>query len=130
MTSPTTSRDIEARIGVNSLDVLQADRAQYMSELAELRAFDKAFDGERRASRSVIVIELRDGLIEAGKKVPGFDLLETEACADPRYRAWLDSATEKLARKELLDLKVQEITELINRDQALIRFASAERAGG
>jgi hypothetical protein len=30
----------------------------------------------------------------------------------------------------LLDMRVQEITELINRDQALIRFASAERAGG
>jgi hypothetical protein len=122
-----TPRDIEARIGVHSLDVLQADRAQYMSELAELRAFDKGFDGNRKAFRSVILLEKKAAYTT---KVPGFDLLEAEASADPRYHAWLADAGEKLAQKELLDMRVQEITELINRDQALIRFASAERAGG
>jgi hypothetical protein len=121
-----TRREVEARIGVDSIEVLQADRAQYMSDLATLRAFDKAFDGERKAVRSVILIEIRDKMVSEGKKAPGFDLLEAEASADPRYRTWLDQATTKLATKETLDMRVQEITELINRDQALIRFATAE----
>lgn len=89
MTTPQTPRDIESRIGVHSLDVLQADRAQYMSELASLRAFEKSFDGNRRAFRAVIVLEIRDRFTQDGKKAPGHELLTDEACADVRYRDWL-----------------------------------------
>lgn len=127
---PTSMREIEARMQIDPLDVLQADRSQHVEELAQLRAFEKGYEPTRKAFRSVRIIQLRDGYIERGEKVPGWDLLEAEACADQSYLDWLDEATTQLARKEVLEFRVLEITEAINRGQVAGRYVTAERFGG
>lgn len=127
---PVTRRDLEARIGVDAIEVLQADRRAYVEEAAPLRARfgpGGTWDAQRKAFRSAVANELATSLTaaRAGKK-PAEDEIERLAAADERVQRWLDAAEADMARYYLLDNRITELTEMINRDQALIRYVTSE----
>jgi hypothetical protein len=180
-----TRRDIEASIGIDPIEVLQADRRRLLDDeqyasiedaiaddcdpkwllsystpdesggqrvrylrpgLAKLRArfgHGGTWDARRKAFRSAIANELamealqtsvKKSKIEKGEvktyEIPGEKPAEAElerlAAGDPRVQASIDEAEELSALYWRLELQFDELTELINRDQALVRYVTSE----
>lgn len=123
-------REIEARVGVDFLDVVQEDRRRAVAQLAPLAArvgTASVYDARRKAFRCALANEIGARLTaERNGKHPAEAELERLAAGDPRYRAWLDAAEEEMARYHLLRDEVDRYTEIINRGQALIRWSANE----
>lgn len=136
-------------IGVDPIEKLQSLRrdaaerlAEKQKELAQADYVKEEVDAKRKQFRNAIATELVT-LADADKrKALGLPAeaakvseaaLERAACADKRYESYLDNMETRrveaaLLRIEIgkLELEIQEYTELINRDQALIRYAASE----
>jgi RNA 3'-terminal phosphate cyclase len=148
-TQERTREELETMIGVDPIEKLQSMRRDAMERLAEKQTelakadyVKEEVDAKRKQYRNAIGTEIlvtatadrrkELGLFVAPEKVSE-SALERAACADKRYEGYLgDMETRRvdaaLLRIEVakLELEVQEYTELINRDQALIRYAASE----
>jgi len=124
-----TLRDLELQIGVDPIDVLQADRRAVVEDLAPLRAKygpGGTWDARRKAHRSAIATEIASKLQEERGKAPSEAEVERLAAGDPRVQARLDEAEAEMARYAVLEDECQRYTELLNRGQALIRYVTSE----
>ena len=130
MTAPddatTAYAEIEHRAGVRSLDALHAVRDELVAEAAPLGALYGAFgtfDPHRKSRLSEASLRIRatwegDKLSEAR--------LDTEAHAAPDYVAWLHDATLQRARYIVLLNEIENVGDIIRRDNALLAFRTAE----
>lgn len=126
---PETRAEMEARVGVDSLEALQAERRKVVVQLAELRARygpGGTADAQRKAHRSAIASEIADRMTRETGKKPSEAEVERLAAGDSRVQAWLDRTEREMADYFLLETQATEWTERINRDQALIRYAANE----
>lgn len=124
-----TRRDLEATVGVEPIESLQADRRQIIEELAPLRAKygpGGTWDAQRKAHRSAVANALGLAIHKETGKKPSEAELERLAAGDERVQTWLDDAEKEMAEYFKLEIRATELTELINRDQALIRYATME----
>jgi hypothetical protein len=129
MQEPRTRRDLEATIGVDFIEVLQADRRALIQEIAPLRARygpGGTWDARRKAVRSARANEIAGELTRERGKAPSEAEVERLAAGDAFTLAQLDAAEEEMARYYLLEDRIQELTELIRRDDLLIRYAAFE----
>lgn len=127
--APRTLRDFEETVGVDPIDVLQADRRAVIEELAPLRAKygpGGTWDARRKAFRSAVANEIAMRLVAERSKAPSETELERLAAGDERVLRWLDDVEQEMARYHLLEDHAQSMTELINRGQAILRYASNE----
>jgi hypothetical protein len=147
--SVRTREDLETMIGVDPIEKLQAMRRdaserlfEKQKELAKADYVKEEVDAKRKQYRNAIGTELVTfadekirkelGLFTAPEKVSEA-ALERAACADKRYESYLANMEARRVDAALLridvarlELEVQEYTELINRDQVLVRYAASE----
>lgn len=124
--------ELEARLGVGSVEVLHARRRRLVNRHAELlaRTEPKMWDARRKALLALILVELHDSYgaegARKGEKKPPVDILDAMARTDARYTGFLDGITLDIARAKWVEDKIKELDELINRDQRLIGYVTAE----
>lgn len=124
-----TRRDLEARVGVDHIDELQAERRAIVAQLAPLRAQygpGGTFDARRKAFRSAVANEIALRVTAERGKAPSEAELERLAAGDERVLRWMDAAETDMATYHLLENALAEKTELIRRDDALVRYATFE----
>jgi hypothetical protein len=124
-----TRSDIELAIGVEPIEDVQRNRRTAMEQLAPLEAKygpGGTHDAIRKQYRAAIATEIGLALETKRGKQPSEAELERLAGADPRYAGFLANAEREIAAYHLLKLRVTECTEIINRDQALVRYAANE----
>lgn len=121
-----TPTEIEARVGIPSLDTLQAERRALVAQIAPLRALYGpfgGFDARRKVLLAVCAKEARDGakdvkLTEAA--------IQDAAHAHDAYRDWLDRSEVERTEYIVLEDAITALTERIHRDNALIRYVTSE----
>ncbi len=115
------TRELEARVGVVSLDDLAAERVELVKQAAPLRAQRDTFDARRKERRSAIsaLITRDQGDMSEAK-------LERLSSGDPRYKSYLDDAELAFAQLAVLEIEIQTLTDKMRRGDALIRFAASE----
>lgn len=123
-----TMVDLEARIGIESLDVLLAKRAEYVEECAMLRAKYGAFglaDHVRKAQLAQIKSMVRGQMLAAKRKVSN-DEIDDIAHASTQYMELITEMLNERAKWAKLEEKIDAITTTIMRGTALVRFAGQE----
>jgi hypothetical protein len=121
--------DIEDRLGIDRLDLLMAQRADLVEQVATLRARHGTF-GLADAERTIELARIA-GLIRAQAlrdKTPRFTVDEMKAVchAHPDYMEWVTQATIDRANLYRLENKITDINDLIYRGNVLARFAASE----
>lgn len=118
--------EMEARVGVDPIEWLQHLRRLLLAKAAPLRARRDTFDARRKSQRGLVTVRILDGYAGEGKKPPAADTVEMMASGDAGYVAFLDRAEGDFALLAVLENEIASVTEIINRDQALIRWSSSE----
>ena len=121
--------DWEDKLGIDRLDVLLAERAELVEQVANLRARHGAF-GLADAERTIELARIA-GLIRAQNlrdKTPRLTVDEMKAAchAHPDYMEWVTQATIDRASLYRLENKISSINDLIQRGNVLTRFATQE----
>lgn len=130
MTNPRQA--IEARLGIQSVEELLAKRRELVRALAPLRARYGPYgtwDAERKVRLSAIKAKLRAEFARDGAR-PTEAMLDDEAHAHPDYAEFIVTATRERARWVNGENAVQEIYDLIRRDQSLAHFVAQETRMG
>lgn len=120
--------EVESRMGCENIEALLDDRAHLVKEVAELRALYSSFgtfDHRRKIELARLKGSLLAQYVKAGVKVSN-DRLDDEAHAHPDYVAFIAEATSGRAKWAILENKIQNINDVILRDNAIARFASSE----
>ena len=121
-----TRADIERFIGVDPVEQLHSRRRALWQQHAALYARVQVWDAKRKKLVSLINVEIANRYRASGAKVPAADLIAAEAHADERYVRFLDRAEADIAAWAIVEDDIKSIDELINRDQRIIGFATAE----
>jgi hypothetical protein len=121
--------DIEDKLGIDRLDLLMAERAQLVEQVANLRARHGAyglFEHERKIELSRIAGLLRAQTVR--DKTPKMTVAEMEdAChGHPDYYELVTKATVDRANLYRLESRITDINDLIQRGNVLARFAASE----
>ena len=82
-------------------------------------------DAKRKETLALCALEVRDRFETEGKKTTE-KLVEDEAHAHPRYRQWITDMIVDGAKALMYENLVQEVDELVNRGQAVMRQYSSE----
>lgn len=120
--------ELEARIGIEPLESLLAERHELVQQVADLRARHGSFGtwGDlRKTELATIAQSIRARAIAETRKMTEA-AIEEAAHADPRYVEFITDATRERARLTIAEDRIQAINDRIMRDQALARFVSAE----
>lgn len=125
-----TRADVERTIGVDPIEQLHEKRRALWREHARLYARTETWQERRKKLVCLISVEIMNsyefGGDHMGEKRPAADLIDAMAHADERYGNFLAAAEDDIARWALVEVMLREIDELINRDQRVIGFATAE----
>jgi len=108
---------------VGSIEELHAERRRLWNLNATLYARVQTWDAKRKKLKSLILVELHNN---AKPPRPAVPVLEAMAYSDARYEAFLGGAERDIAAWADVERQLRDIDELINRDQRLIGFATAE----
>jgi len=131
VSAPVDADTLERRAaevcGFDPLDVLQARRARKVAEAAPLRALRDVWDAKRKAQRGLETARIAAEYEAAGKRLPAADTLEMLASGSASYRDFITQAETAFIRLAILEDEIAALTEQVNRGQALLRWASAER---
>lgn len=128
VTAKDVRREIESRIGLESLDHLLAERHELVQNVADLRARHGSFGtwGDIRKSQlAAIAQSIRAKALNATVKLTEA-AIDDAAHADPRYVELVTAATRERAELTVAEDRIQAINERIMRDQVLARFVTAE----
>lgn len=114
--------ELETMLGLDPIEVIHDRRRTLLTGNAELKARVETWDKRRKHLHAVLVCELVDTL----EPRPAVPVLEARAYAHPRYVAFLEQARADVAAWALVDMELRNLEELVNRDQRLIGYATAE----
>ena len=117
-----TRGELEAMLGLDPIEVIHSRRRDLLTGNADLKARVETWDKRRKQLQAVLLCELADTLDPR----PPVPILEARAYAHPRYVAFLDAARADVAAWALVDMELRHLEELVNRDQRLIGYATAE----
>lgn len=118
--------ELEARAGVQPIDVLQDERFR----LVELNSRVKALKDSdlwktlRDVELAKAAKRFRDTWTE--EKAPSEALVKSSAESDPVFIAWVEQMVASFAAYEVVERRINDISELVNRGQALLRYVSNE----
>ena len=119
---------IEQRIGVQPIEELLDQRRTLVGKVAGLRALYGSFgtwDARRKNLLAGVTAKLRAQYVLAGVKITEAALSD-EAHASGEYATFITESTHRRAEWIRLENDVQDINDLIARDQALARHVAAE----
>jgi hypothetical protein len=127
--APMNPREaVELRMGVQPIEELLDQRRTLVAKVADLRAQYGSFgtwDAQRKVLLSGVKAKLRAQFVAAKTSVTEAKLDE-EAHASGEYASFITTATRQRAEWITLENAVQDINDLIQRDQAIARHVSAE----
>lgn len=121
-------QELEARIGIEPLESLLAERHELVQQAANLRARHAAFGtwGDlRKTELATIAQSLRARALKDNVKMTEAAVTDA-AHADPRYIEFVIQATKERAQLTVAEDRIQAINERIMRDNALAKFVTAE----
>lgn len=124
----TTLNNIEARIGIDPLDHLLAERGQLVAQAAALYAVWGPFGtGEHRRKVALAAAELqvRADIASSGEKATE-GKVDAMARTHATYLAFLDAMEAGRAEWLVTETQIQGISDQIQRGNALTRFAAQE----
>lgn len=124
----TALGEIEARMGIPSIEQLLAERDDLVKQVAPLRARHGPFgtyDALRKVELSTIASALRAQAVADGRKMTEAAIDEA-AHADSRYVAFITQATQEKAEWAVQENAIQGINDAINRGNVVGRFLSQE----
>lgn len=120
--------DVEARMGIEPIAELLARRDELVSRVSRLRARHGpfgVFDAERKVQVSLAANIVRVRAAANQVKITEKQI-EWEAHTAESYVAFLTESLSEKATYFELENKIQDITDLINRGQAIARYLAAE----
>lgn len=120
--------EIEARMGIPSIESLLAERDDLVKQVAPLRAKHGPFgtyDALRKVELSTIASVLRAQAVADGRKMTEAGIDEA-AHADDRYIAFITLATQEKAEWAILENTITGITDAIQRGNVIARYLAAE----
>ena len=118
----------EARAGAESLDALQAERAELVSKVAPLSALYGPFgmwDAQRKRRLAVAELKCRNEAADRQEKMTD-KMADAFAHADTDYVAFLDRSLTEKAEYEVLQAKIVALTERIRARETDMNFVRAE----
>lgn len=127
---PDPMSDTEARMGIQPVAELHAERALLTKKAARLSALYGGFgiwDARRKEMLALCTLKIRDA--ELDKESPRRltdKMLDAEAHAHPEYTAFLSRSVEEKAAWLVMEDDINSITERINRGQSVARYLTAE----
>lgn len=131
MTQPSRW-DTELRVGIESLDVLLATRAELVKQVAPLRARYASFgtwDAIRKIELARVAQLIRaEALASEPPRKLTEAAIEDLSHADGRYADQVIRATEERAKWAELEDQIDAVNDRIARDNALCRFVTQEVA--
>jgi hypothetical protein len=113
--------EIEQRAGVDPIARDHAARAALVAQAAPRRALRDTFDASRKEVRSAIA-----ALIVAEQGEMSEAKLERLASGDERYGEYLLDCRTQFAELAVLEDQITAITERIRRNEAALRYVTAE----
>lgn len=125
--SPNPMSDAEARMGVQPIDELLAEREALVRKAAPLAARYGSFgtwDARRKEMLALCALKVREEYDGTDRLTDG--KVDTLAHAHPDYTAFLIQSETEKARYLMIEDRIQGITERINRGQAVARYLTAE----
>ena len=120
--------EIEGRLGIDPIHVLNAQRLALINEGCDLRAVHGAFgtfDAQRKSQLAVIKMALRARAQLDKVKVTEASL-DDQAHADPRYVEFVTEATKQRARLAQIEGKIEAIDQTIRRANVVARYVCDE----
>ena len=126
MTNPRQA--IEARLSIQPIEELHDQRRLLVEKHAALKADHGSFgkwDHKRKTLLAGVKMKLRAQYVANGVKISN-DQLDDEAHAHPDYIVFVTDSTLKAAEWIRAENAIQEINELVQRDNLLGRHASQE----
>lgn len=123
--------ELEARAGVGDVLRLTQRRHELAREAAPYRALRDTFDARRKAVRGQVLARInRERAAKATpEKEVAATLAETIASGDAEYIRFLDDCAAAFAVLVVVEDEIQAITDILHRDQALLRYAANEPRG-
>ena len=124
-------RDIEDRVGGSGVGHIEHHVARWLKlskEAAPLRAVYGAggtWDAQRKANVSTIKMRVRAESVATSNKLT-VDEIDAIAHADDTYAEFITRATRERTRLAEIEDEMQGIEFVINREQGLIRYSTAE----
>lgn len=129
---PTPMADTEARMGIQPVEELLAQRALLVRKAARLAAVYGPFgvwEARRKELLALCTLKIRDAELdrpEGERRRLTDKLLDAEAHAHPEYQAFLSRSVEEKASWLVLEDEIQGLNELVNRGQSVARYVTAE----
>ncbi len=128
ITARSPMRAIEERIGIESVDVLLAQRAALVEKGADLRArygpFG-TFDHLRKIELARLAGLVRAQATRDGVKVTAAEV-DDNAHSHPDYREFIAAATNQRAEWSRVEAKIEAIDATIQRANAIVRYLTSE----
>jgi len=121
-------KEAQVRAGAPDLDDLHDKRRTIIETHGELMALHRnksLLDARRKETLALCALEVRNQLENEGKKATEA-MVDNMAHAHPRYRQWISDTIVEGAKALMYENLVQEVDELVNRGQAVMRQYSSE----
>lgn len=118
--------ETEARAGVAGIEELQAERAALVALNSRVKALKDSNLWKELRDIELAKASARARAAWAGEKAPSEAYITSVATADPAYVQWIEQLAANFSAFEVVEERITEINELVNRGQALLRYASSE----
>lgn len=124
----TALGEIEARMGIPSIESLLAERDELVQQVAPLRAKHGPFgtyDALRKVELSTIASALRAQAVADGRKMTEASI-EEAAHSDSRYVTFVTIATQEKTEWATLENRITGVADTIRRGEAIAYYLSSE----
>jgi hypothetical protein len=121
-------RDIEARIGIESLDELLNLRGNLVAQASSLYALYGPFgtaEHRRKVALAMAELQVRRNLTDSGEKATE-GKVEAMSRTHPTYLTFLDTLEAGRAEWLMTENAIQSITDRITRGNTLSRYVASE----
>lgn len=118
--------EIEAGAGIIPLEELQAERFRLVEMNSRVKALKDSdlWKTMRDVELAKAAKRFRETWTE--DKPPSEALVKSSAEADPVFIAWVEQTVATFAAFETVERRINDITEMVNRGQGLLRYIASE----
>lgn len=119
--------DLENRAGVPSLEELQAERATLVALNSRVKALKDTDLWKQLRDIELAKAGARvRAAVKEGEKAPSEAFVTSASQVDPAYVSWIEQTVAMFASYEVVEDRIRQLEELVNRGQALLRYAASE----